>query len=90
MQLYLRTDLRPHLDTEQCVGSVLKNLQSEIDVGKGCNVKINKVMLECRLVPFKHFLSSGLHGRVTSKWKEKSGVRGRKGQGRKRRGVAVE
>lgn len=78
------------MDTEQYIGSVLKNLESEIDVGKGCNMKINKVMLECRLVLFKHFLSSGLHSRVISKWKEKSGVLGRKGQGRKRRGVAVE
>lgn len=71
------------MDVKEYIGSVLKSLKSEIYVGKGCNMKINKVMLECHLVLFKYFLSSGLHSRVTSKWKEKSGVLGRKGQGRK-------
>lgn len=55
MQLYLRTNLGPDLDAEEYVRSVLKSLKSEIDVGKACNVKINKAMLQCHLVLFKYF-----------------------------------
>lgn len=42
----------------------MKSLKSETDIGKACNVKIDKVMLECHLVLFEHFLSSGLHSRI--------------------------
>lgn len=70
-------------------GRTLTSPTSEIDIRKVCTVKISKVMLERHLALFKHFLSSGLHSRVTSKRKEKRGVLGRKEQGRKR-GVAVK
>lgn len=52
------SDLRAHLKAEEYMGSVLKNLESEVGLGKASHVKINKVMLECNLVLFKHFLSS--------------------------------
>lgn len=51
---------------------------------------MNRVMLECHLVLFKQFVSSELHSRATSKWKDRSAILGREGQGRKRKDVAVE
>lgn len=68
----------------------MKGLTSKINVGERHGVNINKAILKCHLVLFKHALSSQRHSRVTSKQKQKNVVLGRKGQERKRRGVAVE
>lgn len=68
----------------------LEESSNEIYVDKGHDVKMNRVMLECHLVLFKQFVSSELHSRATSKWKDRSAILGREGQGRKRKDVAVE